>query len=82
MRGVFVNAGRLNASRHRDERGLHPTLGSVSSGSAPPRASLGWSGRPGEGGAWGALVGAGADALTPTLDLRLRLKMRRQHGGF
>ncbi|RKH70855.1 hypothetical protein [Corallococcus aberystwythensis] len=42
----------------------------------------GWGGRPGESGAWGAVVGAGADALTPTLDLRLRLEMRRQHGGF
>ncbi|RKH56118.1 hypothetical protein D7W81_34705, partial [Corallococcus aberystwythensis] len=38
--------------------------------------------RPGESGAWGAVVGAGADALTPTLDLRLRLEVRRQQGGF
>ncbi|NOK24022.1 hypothetical protein HMI50_44385, partial [Corallococcus carmarthensis] len=29
-----------------------------------------------------AVVGAGADAVTPTLDMRLRLEMRRQHGGF
>ncbi|WP_199749593.1 hypothetical protein [Corallococcus sp. AB038B] len=42
----------------------------------------GWGGRPGEGGAWGVVVGAGADALTPTLDMRLRLEVRRQHGGF
>ncbi|MHA7634653.1 hypothetical protein [Corallococcus sp. M7] len=42
----------------------------------------GWGGRPGEGGAWGAVMGMGADALTPTLVLRLRLEVRRQHGGF
>ncbi|NPD26206.1 hypothetical protein HPP06_22565, partial [Corallococcus exiguus] len=33
-------------------------------------------------GAWGAVVGAGADAVTPTLDMRLRLEVRGQHGGF
>jgi hypothetical protein len=44
--------------------------------------SAGWGGRPGVGGAWGALVGAGLDVLTPTLDMKLRLEGRRQHGGF
>lgn len=42
----------------------------------------GWGGRPGGGGAWGAVAGAGVDALSPTLDLRARLEVRRQHGGF
>ncbi|NTX11000.1 hypothetical protein HUA76_09405 [Myxococcus sp. CA056] len=42
----------------------------------------GWGGRPGEGGAWGAVVGAGVDGGTEKLDLRLRLEARRQHGGF
>jgi hypothetical protein len=28
------------------------------------------------------VLGAGADAVTPTLDLKLRLEVRRQHGGF
>ena len=42
----------------------------------------GWGGRPGEGGAWGAVAGVGADAMTPTLDLILRLEARRQRGGF
>ena len=39
----------------------------------------GWGGRPG---AWGEVAGVGADAVTPTLDLTLRLEARRQHGGF
>ncbi len=42
----------------------------------------GWGERPGEPGAWGAVAGMGADALTPTLDMKLRLEVRRQHGGF
>ncbi|GMT98455.1 hypothetical protein KH5H1_25740 [Corallococcus caeni] len=42
----------------------------------------GWGGRPGAGGAWGAVVGVGVDALTPTVDLRARLEARLQRGGF
>jgi hypothetical protein len=42
----------------------------------------GWGGRPGVGGAWGAVAGVGADALSDTLDMKLRLEVRRQHGGF
>ncbi|WP_254614694.1 hypothetical protein [Myxococcus sp. CA056] len=42
----------------------------------------GWGGRPGESGAWGAVVGVGADAATPNLDMLLRLEVRRQQGGF
>lgn len=44
--------------------------------------SVGWGSRPGEGGAWGAVVGAGLDVMTSTLDMKLRLEGRRQHGGF
>lgn len=42
----------------------------------------GWGGRPGVGGAWGAVLGVGADGVTRTLDMKLRLEARRQHGGF
>ncbi|WP_164019044.1 hypothetical protein [Pyxidicoccus trucidator] len=42
----------------------------------------GWGGRPGVGGAWGAVAGVGADVVSPTLDLLARLEARRQHGGF
>jgi hypothetical protein len=35
-------------------------------------ALAGWGGRPGVDGAWGAVAGVGADALTPTLDGTLR----------
>ncbi|WP_342380314.1 hypothetical protein NVS55_12090 [Myxococcus stipitatus] len=42
----------------------------------------GWGGRPGEGGAWGAVVGGGVDYLTDRFNMRLRLEARRQHGGF
>ncbi|RUO91227.1 hypothetical protein D7Y11_21020 [Corallococcus sp. AB018] len=44
--------------------------------------SAGWGGQPGEGDSWGAVVGVGADAMSPTLRMRLRLEVRRQHGGF
>lgn len=33
----------------------------------------GWGGQPVADGAWGAVAGVGADALTPTLDMKLRL---------
>ncbi|WP_244981923.1 hypothetical protein [Corallococcus exercitus] len=42
----------------------------------------GWGGRPGTGGAWGAVAGVGADADAAGLNARLRLEARRQHGGF
>ncbi len=42
----------------------------------------GWGGRPGMGGAWGAVAGVGADAMMPTFDWKMRLEVRRQHGGF
>lgn len=42
----------------------------------------GGGGRPGSGGAWGAVAGVGADVVSPTLDLLARLEARRQHGGF
>jgi hypothetical protein len=42
----------------------------------------GWGGRPGVGGAWGAVAGVGADSHTPTRAMSLRLEARRQHGGF
>ncbi|WP_224365395.1 hypothetical protein [Hyalangium versicolor] len=42
----------------------------------------GWGKRSGEAGAWGAVAGVGADALTLTLDMKLRVEVRRQHGGF
>ncbi|WP_425334835.1 hypothetical protein [Myxococcus stipitatus] len=42
----------------------------------------GWGGRPSEGGAWGAVVGAGLDSRTEKLNLRLRLEARHQRGGF
>jgi hypothetical protein len=42
----------------------------------------GWGGRPGTGGAWGAVAGVGMDGMSPTLDVLARLEVRRQHGGF
>ena len=42
----------------------------------------GWGGRPGTGGAWGAVAGVGADGVSPTLDLLARLEVRSQQGGF
>ncbi len=46
------------------------------------RLLAGWGGRPGVGGAWGAVAGVGADAMTPTFDCKVRLEVRRQQGGF
>ncbi len=42
----------------------------------------GGGGRPGRGGAWGVVAGVGADLVSPTLDLLVRLEARRQQGGF
>ncbi|NVJ10103.1 hypothetical protein HUW63_33385 [Myxococcus sp. AM001] len=44
--------------------------------------NAGWGGRPGEVGAWGAVVGGGVDSLSERFNLRLRLEARRQQGGF
>ncbi|QAT85482.1 hypothetical protein EJ065_3922 [Corallococcus coralloides] len=46
------------------------------------QAMGGWGGRPGEGGAWGAVAGLGVEAVSLTLDLRARLEGRLQRGGF
>ncbi|MBN9685244.1 MULTISPECIES: hypothetical protein [unclassified Corallococcus] len=46
------------------------------------QAMGGWGGRPGEGGAWGAVVGLGVESVSSTLDLRARLEGRLQRGGF
>lgn len=43
---------------------------------------VGYGGRPGERGAWGAVAGMGLDTVTPTLDVKLRLEVRQQRGGF
>jgi hypothetical protein len=42
----------------------------------------GWGERLGEAGAWGAVVGVGADAVRRTLDMKVRLEARAQRGGF
>ncbi|MDC0711750.1 hypothetical protein POL68_24995 [Stigmatella sp. ncwal1] len=46
------------------------------------QANAGWGGRPGEGGAWGAVAGLGAEYMSSTMDMRARLEGRLQRGGF
>ncbi|HYH96720.1 hypothetical protein [Hyalangium sp.] len=42
----------------------------------------GWGERVREAGAWGAVVGVGADVVRHTLDMKVRLEARAQRGGF
>ncbi len=42
----------------------------------------GWGERVGAAGAWGAVAGVGADAVSRTLDMKVRLEARAQRGGF
>ncbi|WP_255316108.1 hypothetical protein, partial [Myxococcus fulvus] len=67
---AHVDGSAMLVWRRRDEDGFEVTL------------LGGWGGRPGEGGAWGAVAGPGVDALTATVDLRARLEGRVQRGGF
>jgi hypothetical protein len=46
------------------------------------QANAGWGGRPGEGVAWGAVAGLGAEYMSSTVDMRARLEGRLQRGGF
>ncbi|WP_141593881.1 hypothetical protein, partial [Myxococcus sp. AB056] len=46
------------------------------------QANAGWGGRPGTGGAWGAVAGLGAEYASSTADVRARLEGRLQRGGF
>lgn len=79
----------LSAVRDWGGAGRRPTLAHMDAAAVlveRPGVELhvlgGWGGHLGEPGAWGAVAGMGVDAMTPLLDMKLRLEARRQRGGF